>query len=38
MKRMAMSKNRSKRTFTAGAMNTHPINTNPTPNRGGLRL
>lgn len=38
MKRKAMSRNRSKRQFTSGAMNTHPMNTNPIPNRGGLRL
>ena len=36
--RKPMSMRKSKRTFTKGAMNTHPLNTNPRPQRGGLRL
>jgi len=36
--RKALKKSRSKRTFTKGALNVHPMNTNPVPQRGGLRL
>lgn len=36
--RKSMSPKNSKRIFTKGALNTHPINTNPVPGRGGLRL
>lgn len=38
MKRRSVPMGKSKRSFTAGAMRTHPINTNPIPQRGGLRL
>lgn len=38
MKRKPMRPNASKRKFTAGAMNVHPMNTRPVPQRGGLRL
>lgn len=38
MRRKPMGNRASKRVFTAGAMNIHPMNTNPTPQRGGLRL
>jgi hypothetical protein len=38
MYRKSMSPKASKRTFTKGAMNVHPKNTNPIPQRGGLRL
>lgn len=33
-----MSRGQSRRTFTAGAMKTHSMNTRPIPQRGGLRL
>lgn len=36
--RKAMSPKASKRTFTKGALNVHPKNTQPIPQRGGLRL
>lgn len=38
MKRRPMSNKHSKKVFTAGALNTHPMNTAPVPQRGGLRL
>lgn len=38
MRRKAMSPKKSKSTFTAGALNVKSINTNPVPQRGGLRL
>lgn len=38
MKRKPMSNKQSKKVFTAGALNTHPLNTAPVPQRGGLRL
>ncbi len=38
MKRKAVNNRASRKRFTAGAMKTHPINTRPTPQRGGLRL
>lgn len=38
MKRKPMRSNQSRKTFTAGAMNIHPLNTRPAPQRGGLRL
>lgn len=38
MKRRPMSSRKSKKVFTAGAMRSHPINTAPAPQRGGLRL
>lgn len=38
MKRRVVSANKSRKMFTAGAMNIHPKNTNPIPQRGGLRL
>lgn len=38
MKRKALSRGKSQRTFTAGALNTHKINYAPAPQRGGLRL
>lgn len=38
MKRRPMSNKQSKKVFTAGALNTHPLNTAPVPQRGGLRL
>lgn len=38
MFRKPMSDKHSRKTFTAGALNTHPLNTAPVPQRGGLRL
>lgn len=38
MKRKPISMKKSRKLFTAGAMNTHPINLAPIPQRGGLRL
>lgn len=38
MRRKPMSNSHSRKVFTAGAMNTHPMNTAPVPQRGGLRL
>ncbi|UOF78951.1 hypothetical protein [Microviridae sp.] len=38
MKRKPMKPRNSKKVFTAGAMRTHPINSAPVPQRGGLRL
>lgn len=38
MKRRPISSKKSKKSFTKGALNVHPVNTNPIPQRGGLRL
>jgi len=38
MKRKPMNSSHSKKVFTAGALRTHPLNTMPVPQRGGLRL
>lgn len=38
MKRKPISARKSKRLFTKGALNIHPMNTRPVPQRGGLRL
>lgn len=38
MKRKPVRMNKSKKLFTKGALNTKSINTNPIPQRGGLRL
>lgn len=38
MYRKPMNSSHSKKVFTAGAMNTHPLNMAPVPQRGGLRL
>lgn len=36
--RRSVKRGQSMRTFTKGALNVHPINTMPRPQRGGLRL
>nr|QJB21127.1 MAG: hypothetical protein [Microvirus sp.] len=38
MKRKALSMKKSKKLFTAGALNTKAINVAPIPQRAGLRL
>lgn len=38
MKRKKISKKKSKKMFTKGAMKVHPKNLAPRPQRGGLRL
>jgi hypothetical protein len=38
MKRKPMKPKQSKKLFTRGALNTHPKNVQPIPQRGGLRL
>lgn len=38
MYRKTVSSGKSKKMFTRGAMNIHPVNYRPMPQRGGLRL
>jgi len=38
MYRRPMNRNHSRKVFTRGALNVHPKNTSPVPQRGGLRF